>query len=342
MSVPGRPAPWPMSVPHRTRSPRIRFGVADGLLFGVVGWLTIADVGSSIARGNWGTYPALAITYYPALVAMVAAGGVSFRREGQRGNGRLLLAIAGSSALTDILTSWPDIGPSIFLSNLVSAVLPALFGHLLLRWPDHRLASRRQVVLVAIAYVAPVLVALGWQVLWLPRWFDPRDASWTWLTIAPNRAVAVRLDVAGQYLNLALIAAFIVFIAAKIVRADAARRRRLVPVAIAAVFIAATAIVSAANGIGIAIPVDTNLLSNLGTLAVPLAVLIGDARLVRDATGGDRAALGPQIAVIVAAALVVASALTVGLTALAAAPAGGIPNPQPGPVASPVIGQPAP
>src|SRR3954470_8279489 len=245
---------------------------ADRALIVAVVLLVVADLTGSAISGQWGP-PIVSVVYYLAMAALLVAGSVSLRTPGRQRMGRLLLGIASASTALDLLAIFQDVGPATFISGLFAWVVVAMFAHALLGWPEGRLQNRVQRWTLIVAYLVLPVLTLASIVFWDRAWFGSFAAHWWWPTLGQNRGLSVALFLAGQVVYFAVIGTVVALTAQRLVRAPAHARGRLVPVAIAAVFLALPAVVGTAQSLGWTIPVDAMLLQNLGILILPLAVL---------------------------------------------------------------------
>jgi signal transduction histidine kinase len=157
-----------------------------------------------------------------ALITTGLASGV-VRRRHRLG---VLLAAAGFAWF---LLEWnnPQIGSALAFTvgTVLYAVCPALVGHAVLSFPDGRLDSRIQTVVVATAYFATVFV-LGLLPAFL---FDPGQGCGQCprnLLLVTGRASAyAEVNRAGLWLATVSLSALAVLVLLKLVRSSAAARR---------------------------------------------------------------------------------------------------------------------
>ncbi|BDZ47163.1 hypothetical protein [Naasia aerilata] len=336
-----------------------RFGghALDAVLFAVAAILLLADLTMATASRAWTETPAYAFTYYPGLIALVLAAGISLRIPGQLVNGRLMLGIVAVAAVVDQLAFAPDVGPAFFLQGILYNFVPALFAHLLLRWPEDRLQTRPQRWILWVFYLVLPLLTFGWQVTWKLEWFGGGTDGWWWLTLAPDEALSTGIYVAWEIVTLLAVATALVLIALRIAAAPRERRRLLVPVAIAAALLGITVLVSGLQAVFGFFWFDTEILQNLAILAVGGAVLVEDwltsrsgprsgALRPRPATDRPTEAIaevrdsspssalpvvGPRALWLAIGAVLVAAAVLLGALRLATASDDSVPHPEPQP-----------
>ena len=236
--------------------------------------LVVLDLVVQVLSGSMASYPVDVTLFLVAMAGLLAAGAVVVVRDRERGLGLLLLGVAATGSLFDLLGSVPGDGPAAFLRNLAYWPYAGLFAHLLLRWPDHRVHGTLPRVLLGCFYALPPVLSLGWQLTWDPRWFDPPAPDLWWPHLAAARGLSASLFDAQELVLLALIVALLVVVVVRVRRADRARRRALVPVALAASLLAAAVLLELIDALGAALPIDVGLIENLAVLIVPIAVLI--------------------------------------------------------------------
>jgi class 3 adenylate cyclase len=209
---------------------------------------------------------------YGGLLLLLTAGAVSLGTPRQAGNGRLILLLGMGLGLADLGSTLSDYGPAYFLSDVVAAVMFIVLGHLLLRWPNPRLQTRGQRLVLGAAYVVFPVMAIAANVTLDPAWFGPASATMWWLTLGANQELSDVLWLSLGVLFAAFAAALAVLIAARMRRAPRPERRELIPVGIA------TALLAVA-GVGVPgyrfgwVPVDVANLGTLAILIVPLSFL---------------------------------------------------------------------
>ena len=273
---------------------------ASMVLIGSAGALVAVDATAALLVGGGDVLGAALFTL--AMAAMVVAGGVLVRDHQHDGLGRLLLGVAASGSLFDLLGWIPDAGPADFLRNVLYWPYAGLLAHLAVRWPDRAVAgtiptgARRRDVRGDAAPHPPVAAAPGIRRGSAGR---PRAASGS----PSSRPAALSGSVwaVQQLLLVALIAALVAVVAVRVAAARGPRRVAMAPVAVVSIALGATVVLEVLQGLGTAVPVDAGVLQSVALLAVPAAVLLaalagprghrraGDAR----AAAARRAREGP-------------------------------------------------
>lgn len=245
---------------------------ASMVLIGVAGALVAVDAAAALLVGGGDALAAALFTL--AMAAMVVAGGVLVRDHQHDGLGRLLLGVAASGSLLDLLGWIPDAGPADFLRNVLYWPYAGLLAHLAVRWPDRALTGAIPRALVAAMYGVMPLLTLLWQLTWDPAWFGGAAARRFWITLAPARGLSGSVWAVQQLLLVALIAALVAVVAVRVATARGPRRVAMAPVAVVSIALGATVVLEVLQGLGTAVPVDTGVLQSVALLAVPVAVLL--------------------------------------------------------------------
>jgi hypothetical protein len=253
----------------------VRPTVAEVVLLAAAGLLLVVAFAVGTANSVWALWPVDFGAFYAGVIALIIAGAVLLRVPEQRSNGRLMIAIAAGSSALDLL-SW-QAGPGPFVFGILYWLVPAMFVHLLLRWPDTRLRTPARRSTIWVAYLVPAALTLVSQVMWDPAWFRRDTPSPWWLTLAPNEGVANALFVAAQIVYIAVIAAVFAFLWKRVAAGSPTVRREVLPVAIAAVLLGGVTLIRVAQGLGWVTDIDSSALQNLAVLSVPLAALVGVA-----------------------------------------------------------------
>ena len=206
----------------------------------LLGGLALGAVSFALVRGEPGyalvdDSVARAVAELGAGLALIAVGAASWMRRPESRFG-LLLALAG---VAWFLAEWnnPGIGSSLgFTIGLVFyAVAPALVAHAALAYPEGRLSSRIDRLMVTVAYVG-ALVVLG---LGPALFFDPGAAG---CAQCPENLVLVDgsvgrfedLNQAGIDLGLVWALGLAALLIVRLLRSTTALRRLIWPVVVAA------------------------------------------------------------------------------------------------------------
>lgn len=311
------------------------------VLLGVALGLVIADIVAGVIAGQVAQYPVPTVTFDLAMVGMVVAGLVLVRDGLHAGLGVLLFGTAASGALYDLTrTLQQDVAPLTFLQPFVYWGYAALLSHLLVRWPDRRVESRGvRALLFGMYAVLPVLTVV-WQLTWERRWFGPGTGSWWWWTVLPARDFSATVWQVQQVLFIALIASLIVVVAVRVVRARGTRRVALAPVAVVGIALAMSVVAEVVGQLGVAVPIDTNIVQNITLLAIPISVLVAATRRAPDgaAVPGRRLPPGDPVRLhyrlglaAIATGLVMLVSVIVVLASGTGGANGPVPLPAPGP-----------
>jgi hypothetical protein len=304
-------------------------GAAIGL---VAADATVAMTTGSAARSGW-----LYVSFTLAMIGMVVAGSLLLRDPLHAGLRGLLLGVAATGSLHDLMGLLQDVGPLAFLQGFVYWGYAGLLAHVLVRWPDRRIESRVAHLLVLAVYLLlPALTAV-WRLTWDARWYGRDAAGWWWPTLLPARDLSFAVWRIQQVVFLVVVAALGTVIVRRLVLARGARRLLLVPVGVVAVALALTVVAELLADLGAPLPIDTAVTQDLALLAIPIAVLVAAVRSSgapaapgRRLPPGDPVVLRYRLGLAgLAAALVLAAAVVVMTTGEVDAGAG--PAPAPGP-----------
>jgi PAS domain S-box-containing protein len=191
--------------------------------------VALAVTGSVItARTDHETHPLLIAVVYPLLVlSFVISGLVAWTLRPDNGTGRLLVLVG---VLWLVTAFWESDTPVIFgLAEIFGGLFLAAFVHLMLAFPEGRLASRLERRLIAGLWLT-ALAANGLPAVFDRRRNDCKGCPDNPLVIADRPKVADALGAVFAVLGLLIFLGVVVLLVRRWRRATAAQRRILGPV----------------------------------------------------------------------------------------------------------------
>ncbi len=266
LSAPGR----------RTASARIAAALA-GLAAGV-GALAVAA-----GPGRYTTYAgssaAGAALTLSAGLGLIAAGLVIClgRRPGRTGD---LALAAGLTWFAPVWTAWQDGPPLIPSAAMVAAAFTfPLIVHLVLTHPTGRVGSKPARLLTAVVY-AEALLAAAALTLFRDPYFDPgclANCTVNVFLVRPLPSLARAVEIGDRWFTATAAVAVIAVCAARLVKASAAARRRLLPVYLPAIGFVAAVIARAAalQKTTVEDPFNATLFTILAAASVAVTLLAG-------------------------------------------------------------------
>ena len=218
---------------------------------------------------------AVRATFALAVVSFVVAGLVMVGRPGQRGNATMLLVLAVITAGTQLqYVGW---GPWSFLGSFLLPLSGIVQGHLLLRWPNSQVESRRQRDVLRVAYIGVPALHLADALAWDPAWQGYTGQAW-WPTLVHHRQLENVLFQVSQWFQVAGLVTLLVLVGARLLRATRLRRFELASVAVsAAAFAVLTVLYIVGQVTGLEVDGFISAAQNLTLVAVPLGFLISTA-----------------------------------------------------------------
>jgi signal transduction histidine kinase len=227
----------------------------------------------------WEQNPLVAVLPGLVGVAFLLTGALTSQDPGQRGNARLL----GLTGVAWILggLSTRDLGPLPLLGWMCSPLFTVFGAVLVLRYPDRRLALRRERVFVGVTF--------GWLIASYAaivatsepnRWGYGYDADVWWPTIIDDARVGAGVEWVSFAGMACLAVVFVWLAAARVRRLRAVDRQAVPPVVVAggAVGVAASIHVIVALLPQPPFLLETAILEALAMLAVPAAFLVAAVR----------------------------------------------------------------
>ena len=152
---------------------------------------------------------AVRATFALAVVSFVVAGLVMVGRPGQRGNATMLLVLAVITAGTQLqYVGW---GPWSFLGSFLLPLSGIVQGHLLLRWPNSQVESRRQRDVLRVAYIGVPALHLADVLAWDPAWQGYTGQAW-WPTLVHHRQLENVLFQVSQWFQVAGLVTLLVLV----------------------------------------------------------------------------------------------------------------------------------
>jgi signal transduction histidine kinase len=219
---------------------------------------------------------------YGGVLIALTIGVLVWRRRPDSRTGMLLVAFAVAASLSDLWIVFPRSAVAVTTGLASIELLVPLFAHAVLSYPTGRLQSRVDRVMVIVAYAFAFAYALP-----LLLFYSPGAPHYPDVYVCPYCAdplthvawhdvTGVRHAFDDALLGLAIV--FVALLARKLLLASSRERTVVIPLTVAAAFVAAEFIVQFAifNG-----PVDswTNKtwfwITTTTTLAVPLALAAG-------------------------------------------------------------------
>ncbi|BEP15285.1 hypothetical protein acdb102_35960 [Acidothermaceae bacterium B102] len=169
-------------------------------------------------------------------VTMVVCGVRLSSRDGQRGNGRLLVA---AGLLTTVSwVSWQP-GPFQLLGWLTTPAISMLLAWLVLRYPGNRLTTAYDRWFVASSFALVLTLRLVEALLWNPVWGGYHGPAW-WLTLGHSRGVHTVAITVMWLVDVALGFVFIWLLVRRHRRSRGLGRLQAVPLLIAGILGAST------------------------------------------------------------------------------------------------------
>jgi signal transduction histidine kinase len=211
------------------------------LLVWAAGAALCATMITGAIRGPWPPADKAAIAYSAVFIG-ITIGVIVWQLRPETRTGLLLTAFPLTSLLADLRIVFPGSALAVTIGYACVWLPAPVFGHLVLSYPSGRLRSLPDRVLVGAAYVVATVYGLVAVVLYDPRpQFDGTILQFDYHAL-PLLHVggydATRL-LDGLEASLAVLAVFLlVLLVRKLVRASAGGRRVVLPLAVAAAFVA--------------------------------------------------------------------------------------------------------
>ena len=241
LAAPGRLAgPARLTAPVRVAAALAGLAVAAGALAVAAGPGRSTTYAGSSAAGT-----ALTVC---AGAGLIAAGLVICLAHGSGWTGDLAL-LAGATWFAPVWVAWQDGPPLIPSIAMVAAGFTfPLLVHLVLTHPTGRAGSAPARLLAAVVYGEALLTAAA-LALFRDPYFDPgclANCTANSFLVRPLPSLARAVEVADRWFTAAAALALIVVCAARLARASAPARQRLLPVHVPAVGFAAAVVARAA------------------------------------------------------------------------------------------------
>src|SRR5581483_4403226 len=231
---------------------------------------------AAIQRGQLRTEgPTLAVLTIVAGVSFVAAGLLASARRPERWTGALMIG-AGFAIFAGRLLQSDHSLP--FTVGLLSLGIPAaVLAHLVLVFPDGRLRSRWERLVVAGAYLNAIVVQAVMLMFMNVGWVGGCPCPRNLLFVRDDMTVHMKLMTIERYMGIAVAGAVIVVLALRWLQASGPLRRALFPILVfgglAITLLAATLIASSLPYSGA--PIKLQSAERLAFGIVPIAYLFG-------------------------------------------------------------------